>query len=194
MKFKFYPLKRNGEYAKTPVYTDTLDKAFCRVYLLGDDYQDIRYGKIESLYEVYIRLLQKLEKDKKISSDQFSMIQLNIGNSSVSNDQLEKVLSLRLRTYQVNILNPAIHKMNGQIDEISKSYEEDHDKINYVAFQMRKDLDRYVNLVEKRNTLLSGKLMRLDNPNEDERWRTYSPIIDDIEAITTEEIWNLSTS
>jgi len=188
MKIKFYPLKRNGEIAKTPQYTDSLNKEFCLAHILLWDEEQIYYecNKI-SLYEIYKQTLT----DNTIDIND----QLSINNINISTDQLKKTISLFVDQFNNDKLIPARESRKKLINSLMFEHKENINDLEYVATKMESVVYKYEITKKELKLIDEGTLITLINEDEDnENYHDYKLIIDDIKPITAENIIEFTTA
>lgn len=184
MKIKFYPLKRNGEIAKTPVYTDTLTKEFCCYNLLDADYENYQYSYSEnkSLYEVYLELI-------KVCDELDVTDQMFIEKTPITAEKMRAVLISKTVYFEAYDIIPKVNEYKKRMDELAYLHKENVNNIHYCAFDMEKNVGEYESLFKKVTNLKKGKLIYLENPEQDnENYHHYVNIIDDIQPVTPEEL------
>jgi hypothetical protein len=183
MKIKFYPLKRNGELAKTPVYTDSLTKEFCCYNILNFDseHYEYSYSQNKSLYEVYREIINDTELDL---ADQ-----LFIEKQPISVEKLKEVLTKKTDNFVKFYIDPTIAGYKTEIYTLKEFHKENINNIHYLAFEMDKNVEKYKDLFNKVKYLENRRLIYLEDTEEGgEEWREYRNIINDINEVTAEDL------
>jgi negative regulator of replication initiation len=183
MKIKFYPLKRNGEIAKTPIYTDSLDKQFCCYNLLNIDGEHYRYSysQNKSLYEVYLEILRGNVLD--LSKQMF------VEKTPISFEDIKNALEAKTTYFANSNITPKLNEYQSLMDGLCRLHKENVNDIRYCAFAMKNNIDEYKKLNKHVQCLQNNKLVYLKNEDEDrEGYQVWVDIIDDIKPITPEEL------
>lgn len=182
MKIRFYPLKRNGEIAKPPLYVDALTKEFCcyNILNIGGDQYRYSYSSEKSLYEVYMEI-RNVEID--LTDQMF------VEKTPISIEKIKEVLKAKTIHFLNWNIFPKIIGFEKRMNELSTLHRANIDNIHYCAFNMEKNIGEYKGLYNKTQHLKKGELVYLKNPEvENENYHHYINIIDDITPVIPEEL------
>lgn len=186
-KIKFFPLKRNGEIAKTPIYTSTIDREFC-YNVLSFSYEEIRYHySYKSLYSIYLVLLNS---ELKLDIED----QMFIDGEKVTTEKFLECIEKSLNVYKESVIIPHIDKFKSEMLGLENLHITSIQKLDYVAFKMNKTVERYKQLNKFVKLLSSNEIVYLVNEDEDnENYHDYRNIVDDIHPVDVYELLRFLT-
>lgn len=175
-KLKWYPLKINGEIAKTPVYSDRLDREFCCLYLLDLSREEFSYnGRTKSLYERYKEVLSEPRNYDG---------QMVINKENIPTQKIIQVIQDKITKYENNAIIPKINEFNNKINHLCNIHTKSINDLNYVAARMPAIVEEYNDLSWKIKMLQDKKIRYCVNNDEyNENYHEYSDVIDDINPI-----------
>lgn len=180
LKIKFFPLKRNGEIAKTPIYTSIIDKEFA-LCVLGIDYESRRYEySNKSLYSVYLEILDP-KRGVDVSDQMF------IGDVNITTERLLDCIREKVKKYRGHRIEPQINQYMMKMSSLR--LEHDPSNLGYVALRMDEVVEKYKMFDKFCKLLGEDQIVYLVNEDQDnENYHEYRNIIDDIEPITCDDL------
>lgn len=181
MKIKFYPLKRNGEVAKTPVYFDSLNKETCAYYILNCGYEDYRYGYGNtSLYQIYCKILN----DSSVDLED----QMFIDGRAISTERIKAEITKCVDEYRLIILAKKQELMR-EMQSLEAKHKSNCSDLNYCVFEFPKVSGRYEYLTKCLQALENGEISYLENESEyNDNFHNYVNVMDDVKPIVSEKL------
>jgi hypothetical protein len=175
--FKFFPVKRNREIAKTPYYFKELSSGFVSLF------DDNPYS-LDSLYERYIKL-----NNSEIDIEN----QLFITKRNISTNEFKLVLSKHIEDYKIKIIFPKIQEVANTMDELSIKFKEKHDDIYYMSLFGLNAIELYKSLHDKRLILEKGGNSTQNTSHWNENFHSSSLLVEDIKPLTPDLFYENQT-